>query len=248
LLRGLFTPLDGFLYLLRRPTLWRYAIVPVVLNLLITSVVFVLFLSVAIGLLVWLHDTVPEGWKWVVAEILSGIGLTIATLGGALAMWKLLERCLCGWFYARLARNIELKLGTRPEELVDLPWTKQLTDTLREVVALLLVNTFFLLLHLIPVIGSVIGTVGGLYFTCWILGRDYLSYPLNLRGRRWTEKLTFAQQNRGPALGLGAAVLLFNFIPLIGPIFLTAAVAGSVLMYHDLNDQPHRAVAPVSGG
>src|SRR4029079_15580947 len=131
---------------MRRPTLWRYGVVPVLLNLLITSVVVALFLGAVVGLLYWLHDKFPAGWHWVVAEVLSGIGLTLSALGGALAVWKLLERTLCGWFYARLARNTELKLDTPPEELVELRWTQQLADTLREVAALVVINVGFLFL------------------------------------------------------------------------------------------------------
>src|SRR4029079_4257994 len=61
-----------------------------------------------------------------------------------------------------------------------------------------------------------------------------------------SEKVAFARSHRGQTLGLGAVVLLFNFVPVVGPILMTAAVAGSVLLYHDL--EPGRPGEPSRGG
>jgi CysZ protein len=241
LLQGVLVPWRGFLFLLRRPTLWRYGVIPLVLNLIITSLVAASFLGGVVALLVWLHPYYPEGWLGTALEVLSGAGLIVVSLAVALGVWKFLEGVLCGWFYYRLARNIERKLGIAPDELADVPWTKQVGDTFVEVAALLAGNLGFLALHLIPVLGSVVGTAGGLYFDCWLLGRDYLAYPLDLRGRRRAEKLAFARRHRGQTLGLGAAVLLFNFVPLLGPVLLTTAVAGAVLLHRELEKAPTAA-------
>src|SRR5947209_5274342 len=111
LLQGILVPWRGFLYLLRHPTLWRYGVIPLLLNLFITSVVAVLFLAGVTMLLIWLHPLFPDGWMGTVFEILSGVGLTLVSLALALGVWKFLEGVLCGWFYSRLARNMELKLG-----------------------------------------------------------------------------------------------------------------------------------------
>jgi uncharacterized protein involved in cysteine biosynthesis len=234
ILQGVLVPWQGFLFLLRRPTLWRYGVIPLVLNLFITTFVAVSFLVGVVALLVRLHPHYPDGWFGTVLEVLSGAGLLLMLLAVALGVWKFLEGVLCGWFYYRLARNIERKLGLAPEELVDVLWGKQVADTAAEVATLLAINLGFLALHLIPVLGSVVGTAGGLYFDCWLLGKDHLSYPLDLRGRRRAEKVAFARRYRGQTLGLGAAVLLFNFVPLLGPVLLTTAVAGSVLLHREL--------------
>jgi CysZ protein len=240
-LQGVLVPWRGFLFLMRRPTLWRYGVIPLVLNLFITTFVAVSFLGGVAALLVWLHPYYPDGWLGVVLEVVSGAGLLLASLAVALGVWKFLEGVLCGWFYYRLARNIERKLGLAPEELADVPWGKQIVDTGAEVATLLAINLGFLALHLIPVLGSIVGTAGGLYFDCWLLGKDYLSYPLDLRGRRRAEKVAFAKRHRGQTLGLGAAVLLFNFVPLLGPVLLTTAVAGSVLLHRELEKAPAAA-------
>jgi uncharacterized protein involved in cysteine biosynthesis len=241
ILQGVLVPWRGLLFLVRRPTLWRYGLVPLVLNFFITTFVAVSFLGGVAALFVWLHPHYPGGWLGGVLEVASGAGLILASLAVALGTWKFLEGVLCGWFYYRLARNIERKLGVAADELLEVPWKKQVADTAVEVAALLAVNLGFLALHLIPVLGSVAGTVGGVYFNCWLLGKTYLSYPQDLRGRRRAEKVAFARGHRGQTLGLGAAALVLNFVPLLGPVLLTTAVAGSVLLYRELEKAPAAA-------
>jgi uncharacterized protein involved in cysteine biosynthesis len=240
-LQGILVPWRGFLFLMRRPTLWRYGVIPLVLNLFITTFVAASFLGGVAALFVWLHPHYPDGWPGTALEVLSGAGLILVSLAVALGVWKFLEGVLCGWFYYRLARNIERKLGLAPEELAEVPWKKQVADTAVEVGALLAVNVGFLALHLIPILGSVAGVVGGVYFNCWMLGKTYLAYPLDLRGRRRAEKLAFARRHRGQTLGLGAAALVLNFVPLLGPVLLTTAVAGSVLLLRELEKAPAAA-------
>jgi CysZ protein len=236
-LQGVLVPWRGFLFLLRRPTLWRYGVIPLVLNLFITTFVAASFLGGVALLIVRLHPYYPDGWLGGALEVLSGAGLLLLSLAVALGAWKFLEGVLCGWFYYRLARNVERKLGVNPDELAPVPWKKQVVDTTVEVAALLAINVGFLALHLIPILGSLAGTVGGVYFNCWLLGKTYLSYPLDLRGRRRAEKAAFARRHRSQTLGLGAAALLLNFVPLLGPVLLTTAVAGSVLLHRELEKE-----------
>jgi uncharacterized protein involved in cysteine biosynthesis len=99
---------------------------------------------------------------------------------------------------------------------------------------LLAVNGGFLLLHVVPVLGSIVATVGSLYYDCWLLGLDYLEYPLGLRGRKPQEIRQFAKSNRPQTLGLGAAVLLMALVPVISAVFLTTATTGAVLLHRRL--------------
>ena len=42
---GFAAPWNGFVYLCRNPALWRYGVIPIILNLLITALVLVLAMS-----------------------------------------------------------------------------------------------------------------------------------------------------------------------------------------------------------
>jgi CysZ protein len=231
---GFLAPWDGFKYMARHPSLWRHGIIPVVLNLLITGVVLLFLVIVAMVFISRLHPLFPDGWMWLVVEILSGIAIFVVAIGLGLAAWVLLQGILCGYFYSKLARQVEIQLGMRPEEMVDLKFGSQLRDAVRDVLVLIGINLGFLCLHIVPVIGSIAAVGGSLYFDCYLLGSDYLEFPLELRGRDRTAKREFAQRYRAHVLGLGAIVLLISFLPIIGSVLLTTAAPGAVLLHRRL--------------
>lgn len=100
--------------------------------------------------------------------------------------------------------------------------------------ALAAINLGFLSMNCVPVIGSIVGLCGALYFDCMILGRNFLAFPTGLRGMRRREIREFCRRPRYHSLGLGAAVLLFSLIPLVGAVLLTTAATGAVLLHRRL--------------
>ncbi len=223
----------GFLYLCEQPSLWRYAVIPLVLNLLLTAFILALLLVGAGSLLVWLHDQYPPGWGWAILEVLAGILVLVAALAAALVAWTILEGILCGIFYERLARQVELQLGTPASELRELSFLATARDSVRDAFTLLGINVGFLALHLFPVLGTIVAVVATLYCDWLVLGGEYLDLPLGLRGLRREEKQSFRKQHRLQTLGLGAAVMLFGFLPLVGSVALITAAVGGVLLYHE---------------
>ncbi len=112
---GLRTPWDGFVYLCHYPSLWRYGLIPVVLNLLITAGVLLIFMALSSEIVVLIHQRFPEGWGWLILEVTCVAALLLLIIGGALVTWMLLQGILCGHFYGKMAKQIELQLGTAPK-------------------------------------------------------------------------------------------------------------------------------------
>ncbi|MEY3175358.1 MAG: hypothetical protein RLZZ436_3272 [Planctomycetota bacterium] len=232
--RGFTAPWEGFGYLCRYPRLWWYGVVPVVLNLLITAAALLLLLSAAVWFTYHLQPLFPAGWLWSVVKFFCGLGLLVLAAGLTLVMYVFLQGSLIGYYLAKLARQVELHLGLPPEQITEVSWRYEVLDACRDVLSLIAINGGFLLLHIIPGIGSVLGIIGSLYYDALLFGEDYLDYPLALRGRRRHEKQEFLKRNRAYSLGLGAAVFLASFIPIIGAVLLAAAVVGAVLLHRRL--------------
>ena len=231
---GFRTPWDGLAYMCRHPGLWKYGIIPIILNVIITGLVIVL-LIVVVGFTVdWLHPKFPEGGGWLALEIVCGIGLLLLALVGAFVCWLLLQKILCDHFYGKLAVQVELGLGLPPEEIHDVPFLSQLSDAIRDVFSLVFINVGLLLLHVVPVLGSLVAAACSFYFAFLILGGDFLSYPLDIRGMRRSEKRAFCKRHRFHTLGLGAVVTPLLFVPVVGAVLLTTAVTGSVLLHRRL--------------
>jgi uncharacterized protein involved in cysteine biosynthesis len=228
--------MEGFSYMTRHPRLWRYAVIPVLLNLLITSLV----LLILVGGVIWfaraVHPRFPDGAWGVVLEVAAVAAAVAVAALLALGTWVLLNGILCGHFYAKLAREVELDLGTPPGHLRDVPFGYQVVDAFRDLASLLLVNVGLLALNLVPLVGSLVGLVLTVYFDAFIFGRDYVDFPMSLRGMRRADKLAICRARRAETVGLGTAVFALNFIPVVGSIGLATAAAGSVLMYKRWRD------------
>jgi len=237
--QGLAAPWDGFRYMSRHPSLWRFGLLPVLLNLLITLFVFVLLAGAAVAFAVYLHPKFPQSALGVVLEILCGIGLFIVVVAAAVAAWMLFQGILCGHYHGKLALEVELQLGTRREDLKEIEFRYQVVDSLRDLAGLAAVNAACLLANIVPVLGSILGLCGALYYDCYLFGTDYLDFPLALRGLRRSEKRAFTRRHRAHTLGLGAAILLLSFVPVLGAVLLTTAATGAVLL-HDRLQQANR--------
>ena len=231
---GFATPWDGFRHMARHPGLWRYGVLPVVLNLLITGLLLVLLVSAAVYFATTIHPWFADGWLWCAAEILAVVAILVVALVLTFLAWTVLQGVLCGHFYGKLAEQVELQLGMRPDEIKDVPFAHQVADTAGDVGFLILVNAGFFALQIIPVLGTIVGTAGSYYYTCMTLGTDFLEHPLALRGMRRQERRRFARQHRAHTLGLGTAVALIALVPVVNAVLLTTAVTGAVLLHRRL--------------
>ncbi|MGD9645368.1 MAG: EI24 domain-containing protein [Pirellulales bacterium] len=235
---GLAAPWRGLGYLNKHPALWRYGILPVVLNILVTLLVLAGAVAAAIALAGYIHPRFANsvlGWA---GEVISILAIVAATIGLTVVGWLVCGALLTDQFNSLLARRIELSLGTPPAELRELPVLRQMFDALRTALMLLLINAGLLLLNCLPVVGSMIAIPLAVLVDGYIFGRDYLDYPLSLRGRPRPQKIQFARQHWPATLGLGTMVLLANLVPILGGILLTTAVVGAVLLYRDLRPTP----------
>jgi hypothetical protein len=57
---GFVAPFAGFRYMCRHTELWRYGVVPILLNLLITIFVFVLLIMSVVAFATYLHPKFPQ--------------------------------------------------------------------------------------------------------------------------------------------------------------------------------------------
>ena len=228
---GLRVPLEGFAYMRRHPGLWRYAFVPILLNILITLVVLLILVGAAVWFVRWMHPRFSQEWWGVALEVAAAVAVLAVAVLLAMGAWVLLNGILCGHFYTKLAREVELQLGTPPGELREVPFAYQVYDSVRDFATLLAINIGLLTLNIVPVIGSIAGVVLTLYFDAFIFGRDYLDFPMSLRGMRRADKLAVCRAHRAETVGLGTAVFLLNLVPVVGSVFLATAAAGSVLTY-----------------
>lgn len=236
--RGLAASFAGLRFLCGRPTLWRFALWPILVN--ITVSLAALFLAYEVFGHLWQSyaDSLPVGVIATVKKWAAFLTALIACLCTAFVVYVLLQGVFCAWFFSHLARQVELFLGTSDHELTEPPIIAQISDALRAALKLVIINALVLLLNVIPGIGSVAALAIGLYADSFILGSEFFSYPLELRGIRWRERQRFARTHLGLTLGLGTVVSFLILIPVLGPAVQATSVVGSVLAYRRLRGLP----------
>jgi CysZ protein len=207
-------------------------LVNVLISLLVTGALIFSFVFLADAL----HDRFGgqfDGWGWyaaLAAEIVILLVVGLLLLIPALIVWKLLTVVFCGYFFARLALEVEKMLGVEPGEIRPVSTAAEAAGLLLSLVVLVVVSTLLFALVFIPVVGGVLAFIVGTLFTGWIMGLDYLGYPLALRGiPRWRQiPLGFRESAR--VVGLGLFVSVCELIPILGALPLTTAVIGAVLL------------------
>jgi len=143
---------------------------------------------------------------------------------------------LCDHFYGLLAERVERNLGRPADQISEVTLGYQVIDAVRDTSWLLLVNLGCLIVQVIPVIGTVVGFAGGLYFNFMILGGDHFGHALALRGWRVHEMREFARRHRPQTLGLGTVAWTMALVPVLGSFMLSTVTVGAVLLQRRLDD------------
>ncbi|MBK8476639.1 MAG: EI24 domain-containing protein [Opitutaceae bacterium] len=233
-LEGFAAPWAGLRYMNAHPKLWRHGILPVLCNLVLSAALFAGLIYGWFRAYAWVGTLLPANWWGATLTVLSAILVAALEIALAVAAWIVFQGIFCGYFYSRLAREVELQLGLRADQMREVPLLYQITDALLDLAALTTVAVGCFLLGWVPLIGAPVALGLGLYFDCFVFGMDYLDYPQALRARGRKVQRGFARQHRAATLGLGSSVLLLTFIPLLSPVLLTTAATGAVLLYRKL--------------
>ena len=234
---GFAAPWIGLRFMNAHPALWRHGILPVLCNLVLTAALFTGLIYGWFRAYAWIDTLFPANWWWSALEVLSVILVAALEIALAVAAWIVSQGIFCGYFYSKLAREVELLLGLKPEQMREVPLLYQITDALRDLAALTAVAVGCFILGWVPLLGAPVALGIGLYFDCFVFGMDYLDYPQALRARGRKVQRAFARRHRATTLGLGSSVWLLTFIPVLSPVLLTTAATGAVLLYRKLEER-----------
>lgn len=215
------------------PKLWPYALAPIV----IAS--FALALGFAGG--VWAVGALAERWfqhwtgpLWGSLRVgAQALGYLSAILGAVIVSKALILPIVAGPFMEMLSERIEaLVTGAAPssrtfrEELGDaLPAAWRGVSTLLYRLGILLL---FAPLLLIPGIGVILYLVPSAY----VEALNGLDVTFGRKRMDLAAKRAWLRARRGSAIGFGAAILLGNFVPIVGALAVVpAAAAGGTLLF-----------------
>ena len=221
-------------HLITQPGLRRFVIMPVLLNILLLSGLFWLFIHQAGGLIDSIMSVIPDWLSW-----LSSI-LFLLAVGMVLVFFYFIFTTLSGFiaapFNGLLAEKVEKMLtGENIAEtnladfIKDIPrmllreWQK-LIYSLPKLVGLFL-------LGFIPFIGQTVIPAITFLFTAWMMAIQYCDYPFDNHKIAFHTMRFKLAENRTQSLMFGTLVALCTFVPIINLVIIPVAVCGATAMW-----------------
>jgi CysZ protein len=252
ILTGASYPFRALGVFLSKPSLWGYVAIPILVN-------FVVGVAVYGGLLFFgwesIADLTVSFTHWL-DKLIANLPTWLSFLNYLILGVSYLLRFLLLIVLLLLTGFLLLQFGV----LLGAPWYGQLSEKLEELrtghvhtqevgivrdigrallfevkklVLALGVGIFLLLLNLVPAIGTVIASVGGIALTALIVCLDFLDASLERRRLRFREKLGLVYKSL-PASGSFSLVCLgLVSIPLLNLLTIPVCVASGTIFFCD---------------
>ncbi len=226
--------------LLRRPALWPYVVMPLVIN--------VLLFALAFGALIWAWDWAATTWlaeswqwlKWLLLPLLLGAFLLIV-----MTAFLMLAQLIASPFNGQLSDRVELLLTGQVRAGGQLSFWAivrlALRDELHKRVYFLSRALLLMLLLLVPGL-NLLSPFVWLMFSAWALSLDFAGTPLGNAGFDFPAQRVWAKQQRAVAIGFGLVITGAALVPILNLTVMPAAVAGATCWWVDRN----RASSPVA--
>ncbi|RTZ61361.1 MAG: sulfate transporter CysZ [Gammaproteobacteria bacterium] len=232
LLAGAHFFLSGF-GLIRQRGLRRYALMPVLINILVFGV---LLYAGVIGMESLLSGWLPGGDSWW-AQLLRALAwLVFGAAAAALVFFgfTVAANLIGAPFNARLSERTEQLLrGSSANAGQVSPFREIGYASAHESRKLLYFAVRALPLWLLTLIPGVNLLAGPLWvlFTAWYMGMEYFDYPLSAHHRPFRELLAESRKYRALLSGFGLAAMAALMVPLMNLLVMPAAVAGATAMW-----------------
>ncbi len=237
--RGLTLPLSAVKFLFGHPSLWLWAVLPALLNLLIFAVVAIgLLLNVGTllewiwaqpDLEIWYHWILRGLWYLVFAVFMVGSVIVsyylVLLVGGTVA----------SPFNDRLSEETERALkgdvdDARAGESMAVGIARSAAISLARLLMYLAGLAVLLPLHLVPGFGNLVFAASAACLSAGFLSIEYTDDTLDRRGLSFADKLRTVRHNGALSAGFGAGTSLLLVIPIINLLAMpVAVVAGTVL-------------------
>jgi CysZ protein len=237
-LSGTLYPLYAAAALARAPRLWRYVLIPMLVNLLVGLTLYAGLLFAGLRAIDGFVAVLPE-WAIALGALLRVLLILILLIATGFVLVRFGVVLGSPW-YTKLSAELELMRGGQPlpeqsaglsTALRDL--SRALAFELRKLLLVVAIGALLLLLNLIPVAGQVLATGGWIALGATITCLDFFDYPLERRLLGFGAKLRIVRHSLPGSAGFGLACLALVSIPFVNLLSIPLCVAAGTLFYCD---------------
>lgn len=232
-LDGLCFPLRAIRFIGSQPMLWRYIVIPIVLNILVGFVLYTTLLWAGFQAIEALLVDWPELIAWFVRLLLIvvlfiGIGYVLVRFGVIIG----------SPFYSRLSELIEERLHgvartTSPTSPTSIAYDlfRALLFELKKLLFLLAFGTPALLLNALPGVGTMLATAAGIAIGVTITCLDFFDPPLERRRLSFRAKLGFIRRHLPASAGFGLICLGLVSVPFFNLLAIPVCITAGTLFF-----------------
>ena len=234
------------------PRLWSYVAIPILVNFVVGVALYAGLLFFGLesveGLIVnlshWLDALIAKlpAWLSFLEYLIIGVGFLLRLLlivGLLLVIGFLFVQfgvLLGSPWYGKLSEQLE-ELRTGQLQVVEVGMVQDISRALlyelKKLVLAMGVGLPLLLLNLVPGIGTVIATVGGVTLAATIVCLDFLDAPMERRRLRFREKLRILFRSLPASASFSLVCLGMVSIPLLNLLTIPLCVASGTLFFCD---------------
>jgi CysZ protein len=221
--------LGGVAFVVRKPSVWRWAIVPALLAALMFSGMAIGAVNIAFRLARHALSR-PEATVWTdVGTWLVGLALSAAGLLVSLVVALALAQPLSGFALEEIARRQALELGSSalPAIAHSHAFLRALAVGLTAIAISVPILAVLTLVTLFVPPASCVTLPLKFFVTSLALAYDLIDYPLSLRGVPVRRRLVFMREHFMAMLGFGLTAAVLLFVPGLSLLLLPFAVAGA---------------------
>jgi len=233
------SPLKGFYYfisglgLMFKPGVFRYALWPLIINVVIFTLVTAIAFYQFESLLEWLLSFLPGWLDWLRYLLWPVFALALGLL--FFFTFTLVANLVASPFNAPLAHAVEVHLGkVSAQSGMKAPLirsvAKSVASELGKLLYIVLRALPLLILFMIPVV-NIVAPFLWIAFSAWMLTMEYADYPMGNHELDFRQQMLVLKKRRFLSLGFGATVTLALMVPGLNLVVMPAAVAGATKMW-----------------
>jgi len=235
---GFLYPFRAARYISRHPSLWKFVLIPFLINTVVFSV------SVYFGLN-FFSDTVValiptgEAWYWLILYYLSWVVAAVVTAVLVFFSFTVVGNLIASPFNDLLSERTEEKLRGGISEtpfslrgfMRDARYT--LVEEFKKISAFVLAMVFVFAFNLLPGFGTLIYSVLSILITLFFLSVEYTGYIFSRRRVPFREQRRYLLGRKFLMLGFSTGLLVILAIPLVQFLCIPMGVVGATLLWVD---------------
>jgi len=250
---GLTYPAKGIFFLFKNPKLWKYFIIPLGINVLLTLFIY-FFIFSSIPEMANAASTFLENWlfgpeeaesSFLVKLLLAGLRFVISALMVYIIIiiyplfLTIFSALITPLFRSYLfIATMQLNEGTIPSSLPfkeSLKYAiKSIGTSLRTLMMYVLFTILISFLNFIPGLGILLQFI----LTTYYIGWEYILPYLEENQMLYSEQAKYCRKNFRALFGFGTLAYILILIPVVSGFFLTSHTIGGGLLVSDLNKNP----------